>query len=131
MRREGALLRRSLLSLRDAVVEAREAGISTELVVTLDRADEVTREALRGFDPAAFERHVIASPETLSRLRAEATLAAESFSLEMTIAGYEAALDRAVLIAAGMHNHSSLTPSHVSAESRTLPGARPITAAAQ
>ena len=49
------MLRRSLLSLRDAVVEAREAGISTELVVTLDRADEVTREALRGFDPAAFD----------------------------------------------------------------------------
>ena len=55
LHREGALLRRSLLSLRDAVAEAREAGISTELVVTLDRADEVTREALRGFDPAAFD----------------------------------------------------------------------------
>ena len=85
-------------------------------------------------DVASFEaalRHVIASPETLSRLRAEATLAAQSFSLEMTIAGYEAALDRAALIAAGMHNHSSLAPSHVSAESRTLPGARPITATAQ
>lgn len=55
LHREGALLRRSLLSLRDAVNEAREAGISTELVVTLDRADELTREALRGFDLTAFD----------------------------------------------------------------------------
>ena len=55
LHKEGGLLRRSLLSLRDAVNEAREEGISTELVVTLDRADEVTREALHGFDLAAFD----------------------------------------------------------------------------
>lgn len=111
-----------------AVIASRVGGIP-EMV-----ADGRSGLLAKAADVASFEaalRHVIASPETLSRLRAEATLAAESFSLEMTIAGYEAALDRAVLIAAGMHNHSSLAPSHVSAESRTLPDARPITGAAQ
>lgn len=51
---EGALTRRSLVSLRDASVYAARFGISTELVAVLDRADAATQDALRAFDMDGF-----------------------------------------------------------------------------
>lgn len=55
LHREGPLLRRTLLSLREAARHARAAGITTELVATLDRADETTRRVLREFGPDGFD----------------------------------------------------------------------------
>jgi hypothetical protein len=48
--RERTLLRRTLLSLREAAHRARAEGITVELVATLDRADELTRQVLREFE---------------------------------------------------------------------------------
>jgi len=55
LHREGPLLRRSLLSLREAAAHSRAHGISTELVATLDRADEPTRQVLRDFGADGFD----------------------------------------------------------------------------
>lgn len=55
LHREGRLLRRTLLSLHEAAQHARTHGIKVELVATLDRADDLTRQALEGFDPDGFD----------------------------------------------------------------------------
>ncbi|MGE3888120.1 MAG: glycosyltransferase [Vicinamibacterales bacterium] len=52
---EGALLRRTLLSLEDAASYARRLGVTTELVAVLDRPSAPTRDALASFDASAFE----------------------------------------------------------------------------
>jgi glycosyltransferase involved in cell wall biosynthesis len=49
LHREGALLQRTLLSLREATHYARARGIRVELVATLDRPNELTRQVLREF----------------------------------------------------------------------------------
>jgi glycosyltransferase involved in cell wall biosynthesis len=52
---EGPLLRRTILSLREAAQHARAHGITVELVATLDRADDLTCEALKGFEIDGFD----------------------------------------------------------------------------
>lgn len=52
---EAALLKRTLLSLREAARYARSEGIRVELVATLDRADELTRQVLRDFEADGFD----------------------------------------------------------------------------
>jgi glycosyltransferase involved in cell wall biosynthesis len=55
LHREGALLRPTLLSLREAARHARAEGITVELVATLDRPDEATRQALGGLGTEGFD----------------------------------------------------------------------------
>lgn len=54
LHREGSLLRRTLDSLEEAARFAELFGITTEIVPVLDCADDVTRDALAGFDASAF-----------------------------------------------------------------------------
>ena len=56
LHREGALLRRTLLSLEEAACYARRLGITTELVAVLDRPSEPTCHALDAFEHAGFDR---------------------------------------------------------------------------
>jgi glycosyltransferase involved in cell wall biosynthesis len=51
---EGALLRRTLLSLDEAAHYARRLAVSTELVAVLDRVTEPTRRAFEDFDSSAY-----------------------------------------------------------------------------
>jgi glycosyltransferase involved in cell wall biosynthesis/2-polyprenyl-3-methyl-5-hydroxy-6-metoxy-1,4-benzoquinol methylase len=60
LHREGTLLRRTLLSLREAARHARAEGITVELVATLDRTDELTRQVLRQFETDGFEGWTVA-----------------------------------------------------------------------
>jgi glycosyltransferase involved in cell wall biosynthesis len=53
--REGALLQRTLLSLREAARHARAEGITVELVAVLDCADEPTRQVLHAFERDGFD----------------------------------------------------------------------------
>jgi glycosyltransferase involved in cell wall biosynthesis len=55
LHREGHLLRRTLLSLTEAAQHARAHGIAVELVTTLDRADELTHQALKDFETDGFD----------------------------------------------------------------------------
>jgi glycosyltransferase involved in cell wall biosynthesis len=55
LHRENHLLRRTLLSLCDAARHARKHGVTVELVATLDRADELTHQVLKGFDRDGFD----------------------------------------------------------------------------
>jgi glycosyltransferase involved in cell wall biosynthesis len=57
--REGSLLQRTLLSLREAARHARAQGITIELVATLDRADELTRRVLQDFDADGFHGRMV------------------------------------------------------------------------
>lgn len=57
LHREGKLLLRTLLSIREAALFARAAGLSIELVAVLDLPDEVTVEVLSNFDLTAFDGH--------------------------------------------------------------------------
>jgi glycosyltransferase involved in cell wall biosynthesis len=59
LHREAALLQCTLLSLREATHYARAEGISVELVATLDRADELTRQVLRNFETNEFDELTI------------------------------------------------------------------------
>src|SRR5262245_44852800 len=59
LHREGALLQRTLLSLREAAHQARAEGITVELVATLDQADEPTRQVLRAFDTDGFDGRTV------------------------------------------------------------------------
>jgi glycosyltransferase involved in cell wall biosynthesis len=52
---EGALLQRTLLSLDEAARHARTDGITVELVATLDRADDLTRQVLHEFGTDGFD----------------------------------------------------------------------------
>jgi len=54
LHREAGLILRTLMSLKEAVAFASVHGISTQLVVVLDRPDEKTREALSQFDLSGF-----------------------------------------------------------------------------
>ncbi len=59
LHREGKYLLRTLQSLREAAVYARQFGISTELVAVLDRTDQLTADVLAAFDLAGFDGHQI------------------------------------------------------------------------
>lgn len=50
LHREGALVRPTLVSLREAVAFARVHNISCELVIVFDRADAATRKVVADFD---------------------------------------------------------------------------------
>ena len=59
--REAPYLMRTLLSLQEAVDFAASYGLSTELVVVLDRPDERTSRWVAGFDFATFAAHRVIS----------------------------------------------------------------------
>jgi glycosyltransferase involved in cell wall biosynthesis len=57
---EARYLRRTVRSLEEAVWFARRYGITTELVVVVDRPDAATKAWVRGYDFSTFDDHQIA-----------------------------------------------------------------------
>jgi glycosyltransferase involved in cell wall biosynthesis len=53
---EGRYLRRTLRSLNESAVFARNGGISVELIVVLDNADEITIDIANSFDHRGYEK---------------------------------------------------------------------------
>jgi glycosyltransferase involved in cell wall biosynthesis len=53
--REAVFLRRTLLSLDEAVQVAQSKGLGLELVAVLDRTDDATREVLSSFDLGSYQ----------------------------------------------------------------------------
>lgn len=54
LHREGPFLKRTLISLDQAVKLARDEGHSIELVAVLDRADELTRKVMQEYDCSTY-----------------------------------------------------------------------------
>jgi glycosyltransferase involved in cell wall biosynthesis len=54
LHREGIYLKRTLLSLDEAVRSASSEGFSIELICVLDRPDELTEEVMRAHDTSAY-----------------------------------------------------------------------------
>jgi glycosyltransferase involved in cell wall biosynthesis len=57
LHREAGFALRTLMSIKEAVAFASVHGISTQLIVVLDRPDDKTREALSQFDLSGFSNH--------------------------------------------------------------------------
>lgn len=89
-----------------AVIASRTGGIPG--MVADGRSGLLAKPA----DAASFEaalRQLVASPESLRRMRTEATTAASRCSTETMIEGYRAALERAALLVAETHSLSAST----------------------
>lgn len=90
-----------------AVIASRVGGLP-EIVV-----DGSSGLLVKPGDVASFEvalRQLVASPESLRRMRANAATAAKDFSLEMMVEGYQSALEQAARVAVELRSHSAFDP---------------------